>query len=152
MAIGRDQAGILPEDFKIGPLAGGRAGSPDKTGAYTAASGFLSRLVAGTVDRQAIAPESQENLTDTLAYGLQQGYAASSFRIGEPKEEANGELAANVRLFDSDSSSEGEIYLARAADHWLVADMQIDLADLAAPSPAPKEKFFPSPYRWLLEN
>jgi hypothetical protein len=151
-AVGRGQAGILPEDFKIGPLAGGRSGSADKDAAYTAASSFLSRLVAGTVDRQAIAPESQESLADTLAYGLQQGYAPSSFRIGEPKEETNGELAANVRLFDSDSSSEGEIYLSRAADHWLVADLQINLAGLGTPSTSPKEKFFPSPYRWLLED
>ena len=152
LATGRSQAGILPEDFKIGPLAGGRSGSQDKDAAYAAASGFLSKLVAGTVDRQAMTPESQETLTDTLTYGLQQGYAPSSFRVGEPKEETNGELAANVRLFDSDSTIEGEIYLSRAADHWLVADVQINLADLATPSTQPKEKFFPSPYRWLLED
>jgi hypothetical protein len=152
LATGRGQAGILPEDFKIGPLASGRSDSPDKDAAYTVATAFLTRLVAGTVDRQAIAPESQESLTDTLTYGLKQGHAPSSFRVGEPKQETDGELAANVRLFTSDSSSEGEIYLAGASDHWLVTDVQINLADLAAPSTAPKEKFFPSPYRWLLED
>jgi len=152
MALGRADQGILPEDFRIGALGNGRSGTPDQEAAFLAASRFLSRLSAGSVDRQAITPESQESLADTLSYGLEQGYAPSSFRIGAPKEEPDGEVAANVRLFDADSSSEGEIYMARAAGQWLVADVQINLADLAIPSTPPKERFFPSPYRWLLEE
>jgi len=152
LALGRGNAGILPEDFKIGPLGNGSSGTPDKDAAYAAASGFLARLVAGSVDREAITPEARESLSDMIAYGLQKGYAPTSFRLGVPKGETSGELAANVRLFDADSSSEGEIYLALASGRWLVADMQVNLADLAVPSAAPKQRFFPSPYRWLLEE
>ncbi len=152
VALGRGQAVVLPEDFRIGPLGNGQTGTPDKDAAFAAASSFLSRLVAGTVDRQAITPDEQESLADTLTYGLQQGYVPTSFRLGAPKDEPDGELAANLRLFDAVGSSEGEIYLSRAAGQWLIADVQIDLAQLAVPRTPSKERFFPSPYRWLLED
>jgi hypothetical protein len=152
MALGRGQPGILPEDFKIGPLGTSRTGNADRDAAWNEASQFLTRLVAGTVDRQSMTPDARETLGDTLAYGLEQGYAPTSFRLGSPKEETGGELAVNVRLFGADSSSEGEIYLARADDRWLVEDMQVNLADLAVPSEVSPERFLPSPYRWLLEE
>ncbi len=152
LAIGRGQPGILPEDFRIGPLGNGQSGSSDRDAAWQAASRFLARLVAGTVDRASIAPDSRDSLSDTLTYGLQQGYAPTSFRLGAPKEESDGEIAANVRLFGATGTSEGEIYLARSANTWLVADVQVNLADLAVPPAAPKGPFLPSPYRWLLEE
>jgi hypothetical protein len=83
---------------------------------------------------------------------LERGYTPSSFRLGVPKDVAGGQIAANVRFFGGEGTSEGEIYMARAGTQWLVADVQVNLADLAVARAAPKEKFFPSEYRWLLEE
>ena len=151
MALGRDSR-FLPEDFKIGPLGSTLASSKDADAAFAAASGFLAGLVAGSIDRQWITPDAQDTLSDTLTYALERGYAPRSFRLGVPKDVAGGQIAANVRFFGSEGTSEGEIYMARAGTQWLVADVQVNLADLAVARAAPKEKFFPSEYRWLLEE
>ncbi len=142
----------MPEDFKIGPLGNGATENAESDAAFAAASGFLAGFVSGTVERQWIAPDAQDTLSDTLAYALEKGYTPSSFRLGVPKDVAGGQIAANVRFFGGEGTSEGEIYMARAGTQWLVADVQVNLADLAVARAAVKEKFFPSEYRWLLEE
>jgi hypothetical protein len=49
-------------------------------------------------------------------------------------------------------TSEGEIALARTGSRWLVADLQISMDDMQTKSPKSKERFFPSSYRWMLEE
>jgi hypothetical protein len=151
MALGR-QKRALPEDFKIGPLSDDHMENADENGAVSTADAFLAGLVAGKVDRALLAAESEKTMFDTLAYGLKQGYTPGSFRIGTPKVQDDGEIAANVRLFGADGSAEGEIYMARAGKKWLVADLQLSLAQLAVKHEKSKEKYFPSAYRWLLEE
>ena len=151
MALGRDRR-ILPEDFKIGPLGDDRGGRADESRALSTASAFLSRLVAGTVDKKLLAPESQDAVADTLAFGLKQGNAPKSYRLGAPKSRDNGEVTAAVRLFGTDGTSEGEIYVSPSGSQWLIADLQLSLARLSVRQDKPKEKFFPLEYRWLLEE
>ena len=142
----------MPEDFKIGPLGTGAGGSADSDAAFAAAAGFLKTVVAGTIDRKWITPDAQDAVADTLTYSLQKGDTPRSFRLGVPKDVAGGQIAANVRFFGEVGTSEGEIYMARAGSQWLVADVQVNLADLEVAPAQPKEKFFPSAYRWLLEE
>jgi hypothetical protein len=151
MALGR-QARSLPEDFKIGPLGDNRAEDKDANDAVTTAQAFLASLAAGKPDGTLLAVESEKTVLDTLTYGLKQGYAPSSFRLGTPKVQDDGEIAANVRLFSAEGSAEGEIYMARSGKKWFVADLQLSLAQLAAKREKSKEKYFPSAYRWLLEE
>jgi hypothetical protein len=151
MALDRD-ARLLPEDFKIGPLDDGRDGSADEKTAVLAAASFLSRLAKGGVEKSLIAPDSQATLSDSLAYGLQRGPAPSSWRIGTAKTHDDGEITAPVRLFGPEGTAEGEIYLVKSSQKWLVSDLQISLAQMAEKREKPKEKFFPSAYRWLLED
>src|SRR5271157_4794492 len=112
MALGR-QTRTLPEDFKIGPLGDNRTENQDANAAVSAAEAFLTSLVAGKADGSLLAADSQKTVLDTLTYGLKQGYAPSSFRVGTPKVQDDGEIAANVRLFGADGTAEGEIYMAR---------------------------------------
>jgi hypothetical protein len=49
-------------------------------------------------------------------------------------------------------AGEGEIYIAASGSQWLVADLQLSLAQLSVRREKPKEKFFPLEYRWLLEE
>ena len=151
MALGRDRR-ILPEDFRIGQLGDERSGRPDEGRALSAASAFLARLVSGSVDKKLLAPESQDTVADTLAFGLKQGNAPKSYRLGAPKSRENGEITAAVRLFGPEGTSEGEIYVSPSGSQWLVADLQLSLAQLSVKQDKPKEKFFPLEYRWLLEE
>ena len=151
MALGRDRR-IMPEDFKIGPLGDDRGERKDESRALAAAGDFLSRLVAGSVDKKLLAPESQDTVADTLTFGLKQGNAPTSYRLGAPKSRDNGEVTASVRLFGPEGTSEGEIYVAPSGSQWLVADLQLSLAQLSVKRDKPQEKFFPLESRWLLEE
>jgi hypothetical protein len=151
MALGR-QTRALPEDFKIGALGDDRTENQEENGAISTADAFLTGLVAGKPDRALLAAESEKTVLDTLTYGLKQGYTPSSFRLGTPKVQDDGGIAANVRLFGAEGSAEGEIYMARAGKKWLVSDLQLSLAQLAVKHEKSKEKYFPSAYRWLLEE
>jgi hypothetical protein len=151
MALGHT-ARLLPEDFKIGPLGDARGSRQEENGAIAAADAFLKSIVAGSVDTRLLTPDSQGAVADSLAYGLRQGYKPVSYRLGAPKSQENGQVTATVRLFSPTGASEGEIYLAKAGTEWLVADLQLSLAELSVKREPSKDKFFPSSYRWLLEG
>ena len=87
-----------------------------------------------------------------LDFGIRHGDVPRAFRVGIPKKHESGEISASVRLFSDIGSSEGEIALARTGGHWLVTDVQISLEDLQVKREKSKERFFPSSYRWLLQE
>ena len=72
--------------------------------------------------------------------------------IADMPVEESGEVTASVRLFGSAGTSEGEITLVKLGGHWLVTDLQIAMDDLKVAREKPKERFFPSSYRWMLEE
>jgi hypothetical protein len=151
MALGRSTR-ILPEDFKIGQLGDERSGTPDQGGAMAAAEQFLSGLIAGRVDTKVIAPDSQAALVDSLSFEMEKGNRPTAFRLGAPKSRDNGEITATVRLFADQGSSEGEIYMASSGRQWVVADIQLSLGELSVKREKSGNKYFPSEYRWLLEE
>lgn len=142
----------MPEDFKIGPLGDLRGQKQEESRALEAAGAFLDQLLAGKVDKELLSPESRDALADTLAFGLRQGNAPTAYRLGPPKARDDGEMSAAVRLFGPQGTSEGVIYVAPSGSQWLVADLQLSLAQLSVKREKPKEKFFPLEYRWLLEE
>ncbi len=151
MALGRSTR-ILPEDFKIGLLGDDRTGAADQSAAMAAAGIFLAALVAGNVDAKLIVPDSQAALVESLKYEMANGNTPKSFRLGAPTRRDDGEVTAPLRLFAEQSSTEGEIYLAPVGRLWLVEDMQISLGELAVKKEKSKDKYFPSDYRWLLQE
>jgi len=142
----------MPEDFLIGALADTGGGKSEEMAAIGVARAFLTSVVSGALDRKLLAADGEAGIADMIAYGMEQGYAAKSFRLGSPKKHENGEVTASVRLLGNEGSSEGEIYVSRAGKEWLVSDFQINLAQLAVKREKPKDRFFPSAYRWLLEE
>jgi hypothetical protein len=42
--------------------------------------------------------------------------------------------------------------MSKPAAQWLVSDLQLSMGQMAVTKEKPKEKFFPSAYRWLLEE
>jgi hypothetical protein len=149
MALDREKR-FLPEDFKIGPLGDAHGNDARANAATATAEDFLGRLVAGSIETRDITPEAQASLSDTLMYGLKRGTTPTAYRIGTASADASGQWAAPVRLWGAVGTSEGEIYFVQAGDEWLVQDLQVSLAQLAVARTAPKGKFFPSAYRWLL--
>ncbi|HEY9593383.1 MAG TPA: hypothetical protein VHE79_02840 [Spirochaetia bacterium] len=143
---------ILPDDFKIGTLGDANGARKDQRGAMTAAGSFLGALIAGEVDGKLLTPDARGTVGDSLSWGLSHGEKPTSFRLGEPRTRDDGEITAPVRLFGSQGTTEGEIYMTRSGDQWLVSDVQVSLAGLLVKRQPPKEKFFPSSYRWLLED
>jgi hypothetical protein len=141
---------ILAEDFRIGPLGDPEQGTADEKAALEAAGALLASLVAASVDAKLLAAESEEALRDMLAFGFGGARAPTSFRLGRPVARPEGETSVNARLFRGQGTAEGEIYLRKENREWLIADVQISAAELAAARERPKQKFFPSPYRWLL--
>jgi hypothetical protein len=142
----------LPEDFKIGALGDAREGDAEEQQAMTVASSFLARLVVGNVDATLLDPANAGRVSDMLDYSIQRGDTPQEYRIGTPKKHESGEITANVRLIGTVGTSEGEIALARTGGHWLVTDLQISMGDLKVKKEKPKDRFFPSSYRWMLEQ
>jgi len=151
LPVGRDSR-TLPEDFKIGVLGDARVGDADEQQAVTAASTFLARLIGGKVDTTLLDSGVQGRVADMLDFALQRGDIPREYRIGTPKKHESGEVTANMRLFGPAGTSEGEISLARTGGRWLVTDLQISMDDLQVKREKPKERFFPSSYRWMLEE
>jgi len=151
MALGRDGR-ALPEDFRIGPLGDTLAAEKDQGSAMETAGQFLSALVGGKVNKDLIAQDARDTMSATLTFGLSAGNTPTSWRLGRPRTREDGEVTAPLRLFGREGTSEGEIYVARSGSKWLVADLQLSLAELSVKSVKPKEKFFPLDYRWLLQE
>ena len=151
MALGRSKP-LLPEDFKVGQLGDDHSGTSDQGSAMAAAGKFLAGLVAGTVETELVAPDSQSALLNSLSYEIERGNTPKSYRLGAPKNHDNGEITATVRVFGDQSSSEGEIYMAASGRQWVVADIQLSLGELAVKKERSKDKYFPSEYRWLLKE
>ena len=151
LPVGRGSR-VLPEDFKIGVLGDSQVGDADERQAMVAASAFLSRLLAGKVEAALLAASTGGRITDMLEFGIRRGGVPSAFRVGTPKKHESGEISASVRLFSEAATTEGEISLARTEGHWLVADFQISLDDLQVKREKSRERFFPSSYRWLLQE
>ena len=151
LSLARDGR-TLPEDFKVGALGDARAGDADEQQALAAATSFLGRLEAGKIDATLLDPGAQSRLSDMLDFGIQRGDVPRSYRIGAPRKHEDGEITASVRLFGSVGTSEGEIAMARTGGHWLITDIQISMDDMQAKPEKPTQRFFPSSYRWMLEE
>jgi hypothetical protein len=151
MALDRDRLSY-PEDFLIGPLGGAATGKKDDDAAYAAAAAFLAAAVDGKVEAQRLSADARDRVAEAFDFASERGYAPRSFRLGVPKDLSGGQVALNVRFFAGDGASEGEIYMAGEGTQWVVADVQVNFADLATARAARKDRFFPSDYRWLLEE
>jgi len=151
MALGGTSRSV-PEDFQIGPLGDPKAADADLRAALQTATSFLTQLIQGTVDRSLLSADSADSVSDTVSFGLKRGDTPVSVRVGAPNAHENGEITAAVRLFSAVGVTEGEIYLVRSAKQWLVDDLQINLDQLTVKREKSNTRFFPSPYRWLLQE
>jgi len=141
---------VLPEDFLIGPLADPSGGTDDEKAALAAAAALLGSVAAGAPDGSLLTGDSRDAVLDLLGAAARGGGGPLAVRLGSAVLLPSGEISANVRLLRGQGSAEGELYLRREGSRWLVSDVQVNPAALAAARSRPAGRFFPSPYRWLL--
>ncbi len=152
---------VLPEDFKIGPLADLAASGKNEREIASVAGSFLDGLKEGKVIAEAIDSNVREELDRSLQYYLEQGLVPLSYRLGsitippaEPSDEAQSQPKRawmNIRLFGSPGVCEGELYLLASAGRWYISDLQINLDGLSQSYTREQEKYYPSIYGWGIQ-
>jgi hypothetical protein len=154
---------VLPEDFKIGPLADLVGADRSTLEMITVATRFLEALQDGAVDGESLLAEVRQELTTSIRYYLEQDLIPVNYRIGAITTEsyAEGDQAQsplqhrtawmNLRLFGSPGVSEGELYLERSAGRWYVSDLQIDFERMSREYVREEEVYYPSTYGWGIQ-
>ena len=154
---------ILPEDFKIGPLADLIGVDRNTLEMISISTRFLNALQDGTIDRQSLHKAVREELTTSIRYYLDRDRIPVNYRIGvitmESSSEDEQEPSAlqrrsawmNVRLFGSPGVSEGELYLERSGGRWYVSDLQIDFEEMGQEYVREQEQYYPTIYGWGIQ-
>lgn len=154
---------VLPEDFKIGPLADLVGIDRSTLEMVSVSTRFLDGLEEGRVERESVHAEVREELTTSIRYYLQRDLVPVNYRIGAITTESYGEgeqgssllekrtAWMNLRLFGSPGVTEGELYLERSAGRWFVSDLQIDFEGMGREYLREEEQYYPSTYGWGIQ-
>jgi hypothetical protein len=154
---------VLPEDFRIGPLADLVGIDRSTMEMVTVATRFLNALQTGTVDGESLHSEVREELTTSIRYYLDRELVPVNYRIGAITTEsyAEGEQYSpalqhrtawmNLRLFGVPGVTEGELYLERSAGRWYISDLQIDFEQMRQNYVREQEEFYPTTYGWGIQ-
>lgn len=146
----KTESNIYPQDFKIGKLEP-EIGIPrtDKNIVLTIKT-FLNSLQRGKVDRVTIDPEDFDSIKKISTYYFNKANRFNSFRIGSINSTGMDTVTVNCRLFGSPGTAEGQIYLKRKANKWLITNVQINIKQIT--KPRKKELFIPNSYSWIMEE
>lgn len=154
---------ILPEDFKIGPLADLVGVDRNTLEMVSVSARFLNALLERRVEGESLHAEVKDELTISIRYYLERNLIPVDYRIGAITTEsyAEGEQNSsvshrrtawmNLRLFGSPGVSEGELYLERSGGRWYVSDLQIDFEGMGREYVPEQEQYYPSTYGWGIQ-
>ena len=158
-----DSVQVLPEDFKIGPLADLVGIDRNTVEMVTVSTRFLNALQKGTVDQETLHAEVREELTTSIRYYLERDLIPVNYRIGAITTESYTEgdqqqsplqysgAWMNIRLFGTPGVAEGELYLERSGSRWYVSDLQIDFETIGEQYVKEEEAYYPSTYGWGIQ-
>lgn len=154
---------VLPEDFKIGPLANLVGIDRSTQEMVSVATRFLGGLQEGTVAMETLHNSVREELTNSLHYYLNQELIPITYRIGaittqsQQGSDQNPPLGQqrtawmNIRLFGSPGVCEGELYLENSGGRWYISDLQTNFELLKRAYSREQEKYYPSAYGWGIQ-
>ena len=157
-----ESAGILPEDFEIGPLADLVGVDRRTQEMISVTTRFLNALQDGEVAAETLEKNVTEELTQSIGYYLQRGLIPATYRIGaitaESPEDGRSSFPfledtawMDVRLFGSPGVCEGQLYLERSAGRWYVSDLQINFEMMSQEYSREQEKYYPASYGWGIQ-
>jgi hypothetical protein len=143
-----------PEDFRIGPLSGAVMPglSADEAESLRTATSLLSGLSKKKVAEELLLPERKEALSRLLGDAVSKGLVPTRFRLGPVGRNGPSATRVNARLYGSAGSAEGELFLRKEEKSWLIADIQLRFESLAEKQVRGQERFYPSTFRWLLDE
>ena len=139
---------VLPHDYAIGPLQDllvTEQTEQEVTGVLIA---FFEALAAGSVREEAVAVDRRQSLSRSLQFHLRDGRMPHAVRIGVVTS-GEDQVRVALRLFGDPGRASGEAYLQATAAGWRIADLQLDLQQLAQPYAA-RAEFEPRADHWLL--
>jgi hypothetical protein len=153
---------ILPEDFKIGPLAELVSVDRSTLEMISVATRFLNTLEGGSVAEESLQAEIRQELATSIRYYLERGLIPLNYRIGAITTESYGEEEQtslldqttawmNLRLFGSPGVSSGELYLERSGGRWYISDLQLDFERLGVEYTKEQDRYYPSTYGWGIQ-
>jgi len=154
---------VLPEDFKIGPLANLVGIDRSTQEMVSVATRFLSGLQEGTVVMETLLSGVREELTNSLHYYLNQELTPITYRIGaittqsqqgsdqNPPPDQQRTAWMNIRLFGSPGVCEGELYLENSGGRWYISDLQTNFELLKRAYSKEEDKYYPSTYGWGIQ-
>jgi hypothetical protein len=148
-----ESAAVLPEDFKIGPLADLVGVDRNTREMVSTATRLLNALGKGNVAAESLEKNVREELTNSIDYYLQQELIPLTYRIGAVSMETGEQHSAwmNIRLFGSPGVTEGELYLEKTGGRWYVSDLQINFEMMKEEYTPEQEKYFPANYGWGIQ-
>ncbi|UCF97216.1 MAG: hypothetical protein JSV89_18895 [Spirochaetaceae bacterium] len=158
-----ESAQVLPEDFKIGPLADLVGIERSAQEMVSVTTRFLNALQEGTVLGDSLHNSVRQELSNSINYYLQRELVPVNYRIGSITTESKGQgdesssvfqnrtAWMNIRLFGSPGVCEGELYLDKSGGRWYVSDVQIDFETMNQDYVREKEKYYPSTYGWEIQ-
>jgi hypothetical protein len=154
---------ILPEDFKIGPLANLVGIDRSTQEMVSVATRFLNGLQKEAVAIETLHKDVREELTNSVNYYLNQELIPITYRIGtittqsQQGSDQNSPLGQqktawmNIRLFGSPGVCEGELYLENSGGRWYISDLQTNFELLKRAYSQEQEKYYPSAYGWGIQ-
>jgi hypothetical protein len=154
---------VLPEDFKIGPLANLVGIDRSTQEMVSVATRFLSGLQEGTVVIETLHNSVREELKNSVDYYLIQELIPITYRIGtittqsqqgsdqNPPVSQQRTAWMNIRLFGSPGVCEGELYLENSGGRWYISDLQNNFELLKRDYSREQEKYYPSAYGWGMQ-
>ena len=146
------QQRLVAEDFRLGPLEDCIKTTLDFAKAYQTISLFFKSLLARNPDYSLCEEKSQKQLRALLNYPLSQGLLPDRFRLGKFSYEGQNILRANIRLYKGKAITEGEIYLTKAEDVWLLSDLQVGFVLLNQEYQPSGQPFRPGGFEFLLRD
>lgn len=138
---------LLPEDFEIGPLAGG----PEQEPILTPIRRLLQGLGEDRIEETLLVPELKSSIVRVLE-DFPDGDL--TYRLGKVNFLADGYASVNCRIYRPIEGGEraaaaGEFHLEYFGETWLIAAVDFDYQDLLQPYLERADPFEPQSYRWL---
>lgn len=146
------QQRLAAQDFKIGPLQDTLLAPLEFVKASAVVGRFFASLMKKEPDYGLVGEKSRRQLEAVVSYPLSQGYIPEKYRLGKMSFEAQDEIRANIRLFKGDAVTEGEIYLEKSGEDWLISDLQVGFTLLNRAYRKSSEPFMPGGYDFLLDE
>ena len=138
---------IVPDDFLIGPLQDLNDQNAIDRSVIKTVEEFCAALMAGRLLTDRIDEINRTLLGFSLSYFLDNDILPRSYRLGVIDFSNPEECRVPVRLLSDNGSAEGEFYLEKKNEVWLISDIQVNLQNLQRENKEGKgDKFKPNKY------